>query len=39
MGGAQRLGPEVVDGEGVDMVGLWTQAVLLEVLVRLEVLG
>jgi hypothetical protein len=34
-----RLGPEVVDGEGVDVVELRTQAVLLEVVVRLEVLG
>jgi hypothetical protein len=30
---------EVVDGEGVDVVELRTQAVLLEVVARLEVLG
>jgi hypothetical protein len=30
---------EVIDGEGLDVVKLWTQAVLLEVVARLEVLG
>jgi hypothetical protein len=34
-----RLGLEVVDGEGVDIVKLWTQAIFLEVVARLEVLG
>jgi hypothetical protein len=40
--GRQRrrwLGPEVVDGEGVDLVELQTRAVFLEVVVRLEMLG
>jgi hypothetical protein len=40
VGGRRRwLGLEVVDGEGVDVVELWTRAVLLEVVARPEVLG
>jgi hypothetical protein len=39
MAGGQRHGLKVVVGEGVDMVELRTQAVLLEVVVRPEVLG
>jgi hypothetical protein len=33
------LGPKVIDGEGVDVVELRTQAILFEVVARLEVLG
>jgi hypothetical protein len=34
-----RLESEVIDGEGVDVVELRTQAILLEVVARLDVLG
>jgi hypothetical protein len=37
--GGRWLGPEVRDGEGVDMVKQHTRAVLLEVVVRPKVLG